>query len=194
DPECLAVISSGFIVCLALYFPMFVVSSFALKYGIAAGIAAWLLPIIKLFSVLGRIILDWLADYYGISELYVPYIAAAGALVCSFRAAINPRGIVTISILYPFFSSLVISLYFPAVCALDPHVGSTGIRLGIACLPVGVISLIGTPIAQALVGQGGYWWRGIAFAGAAELVSAMLLAFTWTVQKGRNRSGDSGRK
>lgn len=79
----------------------------------------------------------------------------------------------------------VVSLYFPTVCALDPHVGSTGIRLGIACLPVGVASLVGTPIAEALIGRDNRWWHGIAFAGIAEMVSAALLAFAWVVEKKR---------
>jgi hypothetical protein len=58
-------------------------------------------------------------------------------------------------------------------------------RLGIACLPVGIASLVGTPIAEALVGRDNHWWYGIAFAGAAEMVSAALLAFVWTVETKR---------
>lgn len=81
------------------------------------------------------------------------------------------------------------SLYFPTVCALDPHVGSTGVRLGIACLPVAVASLVGSPIAGALVGRDSRWWHGLAFAGIAELVSAGLLAFAWAVEKARKRRG-----
>lgn len=183
DPAYLAIILSGFVVCLGLYFPMFAVQSFALEHGISSGLAAWLLSIINLSSVFGRTIPNWLADRFGTLELYVPCTAAAGALVFALGAATNPGGIVIVCILYGFFSGSIVSLYFPTVCALDPNTGSTGVRLGIACLPVGIASLVGTPIAEALVGRDNHWWYGLGFAGAAEMVSAALLAFAWAVEK-----------
>ncbi|KAF2135753.1 uncharacterized protein K452DRAFT_292977 [Aplosporella prunicola CBS 121167] len=185
DPAYLAIISSGFIVCLGLYFPMFAIQSFALEHGISPGLAAWLLSIINLSSVFGRTIPNWLADHYGTLELYVPCTAAASAVVFALGAATNPAGIIIVSILYGFFSGSVVSLYFPTVCALDPHVGSTGARLGIACLPVGLASLVGTPIAEALIGSNNHWWHGLVFAGTAEMVSAALLTFAWVVEKKR---------
>ena len=87
-------------------------------------------------------------------------------------------------IFLPFFLA-VVSLYFPTVCALDPNTGSTGVRLGIACLPVGTALLVGTPIAEALVGRDNHWWYGLGFAGAAEMISAALLAFAWAVEMRR---------
>ena len=88
----------------------------------------------------------------------------------------------------PVFFLAVVSLYFPTVCALDPDTGSTGVRLGIACLPVGIASLVGTPIAEALIGRENHWWYGLGFAGAAEMVSTALLAFAWAVEKRRMQS------
>ncbi|KAK8000579.1 MFS general substrate transporter [Apiospora arundinis] len=185
DPAYLAIISSGFIAGLGLYFPMFAIQSFALEHGISPGIADWLLSIMNLSGVLGRTIPNWMADRYGTLELYVPCTAAAGGLVIALGAATSPGSIVVVSILYGFFAGSIVSLYFPTVCALDPHVTSTGARLGIACLPVGLAALVGTPIAEALVGEGGQWWRGVGFAGATELASAVLLAFAWAVERRR---------
>ncbi|PVH94306.1 MFS general substrate transporter [Periconia macrospinosa] len=185
DPAYLSIIASGFVVCLGLYFPMFAIQSFALHNAIGPGLASWLLSIINLSSVLGRTIPNWLADRYGTLELYVPCTAAAGVLLFCLGVATNPAGIVVFCFLYGFFSGSIVSLYFPTVVALDPHVGTTGVRLGIACLPVAFASLVGSPIAEALVSGGKHWWHGIAFAGTAELVSAALLAFAWTVEKKR---------
>jgi hypothetical protein len=77
----------------------------------------------------------------------------------------------------PISPHTAVALYFPTVYALDPHVGTTGVRLGIACLPVAVASLVGTPIAEALVGPDSHWWHGLAFAGSVEMAAAGLLAF-----------------
>ncbi|KAH8693158.1 major facilitator superfamily domain-containing protein [Talaromyces proteolyticus] len=185
DPAYLAIISSGFIVCLGLYFPMFAIQSFALEHGISPGLASWLLSIINLSGVLGRTIPNWMADHFGTLELYVPCTAAGGALIFALGGATNPGSIIVVCILYGFFSGSIVSLYFPTVCALDPDVTSTGVRLGIACLPVGIASLVGTPIAEALVGRENHWWHGLAFAGTAEMVSAALLAFAWVVETKR---------
>jgi hypothetical protein len=74
------------------------------------------------------------------------------------------------------------------ISSLDPDVSSTGMRLGVACLPVGVASLVGTPIAEALVGSGHNWWRGLGYAGATQIISAMLLTFAWVMEKKRGQA------
>ncbi|KAM0812785.1 putative Major facilitator superfamily (MFS) profile domain-containing protein [Seiridium cardinale] len=192
DPAYLAIISSGFIVALGLYFPMFAIQTFALEHDIPPGLADWLLSIMNLSGVLGRTIPNWLADHYGLLEFYVPCTAVAGALIFALGAATSTGSIIVVSILYGFFAGSIVSLYFPTVCALDPQVTSTGIRLGIACLPVGFAALVGTPITEAIVGQGNHWWYGIAFAGTAEMVSAALLAFAWVVERRREKETQGG--
>jgi hypothetical protein len=145
-------------------------------------------------------------------QFYVPCTTIAGVLVLSLGAATNSGGIIVFSVLYGFFAgsskyiylfsifimeqagkadflisllAVVVSLYFPTVCALDPYVTSAGLRLGIACLPLAFAALIGTPITEAIIGQDQNWWHGIAFAGTAILVAAALLAFAWVVERRR---------
>ncbi|KAK8104506.1 uncharacterized protein PG998_011539 [Apiospora kogelbergensis] len=185
DPAYLAIISSGFIAGLGLYFPMFVIQSFALEHGTSPDIADWLLSIMNLSGVLGRTIPNWLADRYGTLEVYIPCTAVAGGLVIALGACISPGSIIVFSLLYGFFAGSIVSLYFPTVVALDPHVTSAGARLGIACLPVGFAALVGTPIAEVIIGKDNQWWHGVGFAGATELGSAVLLAFAWFVERRR---------
>lgn len=59
-----------------------------------------------------------------------------------------------------------VSLYFPAVLSLDRDVTRSGLRLGLASVPVGIASLIGTPIAGAVVGNN-RWWSGAIFTGVS---------------------------
>ena len=37
-------------------------------------------------------------------------------------------------------------------------------RMGIALFPVGIASLVGTPIGGALIGHEYVWWKGVVFA------------------------------
>lgn len=59
-----------------------------------------------------------------------------------------------------------VSLYFPAVLSLDRDVTRSGLRLGLASVPVGLASLVGTPIAAAVVGHD-RWWAGSVFTGVS---------------------------
>ncbi|KAK6199094.1 mannose-1-phosphate guanyltransferase [Pestalotiopsis sp. IQ-011] len=187
DPAYLAIISMGFVVSLGLYFPPFAIQSFALDHGIPSGLADWLLPLLNLTSVLGRTIPNWLADRYGLFELYIPCTLLAGVIQFALGGATNSGGVVVLAILYGFFSGSVPALYFPMISSLDPDVASTGMRMGVACMPVGIASLIGNPIAEALVGPQRTWWHGLGFAGASQVVSAMLLTFAWVMEKKRHR-------
>ncbi|KDN35743.1 MFS general substrate transporter [Tilletiaria anomala UBC 951] len=192
DPAYVATISSGFVVCLGLYYPMFAIEAFALDRGIHPDLASWLLSLLNVSSVLGRLIPNYLADHWGMYELYVPCTAAAAALLFAFPACTTASSIVVFAILYGFFSGSIVSLYFPTVSSLDPQVASTGLRLGLACMPVGIASLVGTPIAEALVGSGKpasfrRWPAGAYFGAAAEIFSAVLLAGAWLSVKRRSR-------
>ncbi|ETS76547.1 hypothetical protein PFICI_11934 [Pestalotiopsis fici W106-1] len=188
DPAYLAIISMGFVVSLGLYFPPFAIQSFALDHGIPSGLADWLLPLLNLTSVLGRTIPNWLADRYGLFEMYIPCTLLAGVIQFALGGATNSGSVVVLAILYGFFSGSIPALYFPMISSLDPDVASTGMRMGVACMPVGIASLIGNPIAEALVGPNRTWWHGLGFAGASQVVSAMLLTFAWIMEKKRHRT------
>lgn len=66
----------------------------------------------------------------------------------------------------------MISLFYPAVLALDGDSTSSktaGIRLGLVSVPVAIGSLIGSPIANAIIGEHGSrkWWAGSLFTGVS---------------------------
>ncbi|ETW75337.1 MFS monocarboxylate transporter [Heterobasidion irregulare TC 32-1] len=172
-------ITYGFVVCLGLWFPNFMVQLFAESHGISPGLSSWLLAIINISSIFGRILPNWLADRWGVFEVYMPCTALAGVLAILMLVCTHPASIVVFCILYGFFSGSVVSLYFPAVLCLDPNVGESGVRLGLACMPVGLALLIGTPIASTIVGTHNRWWAGCVFAGVTEIGSAGLLIIAY---------------
>ncbi|KDN35155.1 hypothetical protein K437DRAFT_82278 [Tilletiaria anomala UBC 951] len=120
DPAYVTTISSGFVVSLGLYYPIFAIEAFALDRGIHPDLASWLMSLLNVSSVLGRLIPNYLADHWGMYELYVHCTTAAAALLFAFPACTTAGPIVVFAILYGFFSGSIVSLYFPTVSSLDP--------------------------------------------------------------------------
>ncbi|KAK0244567.1 MFS general substrate transporter [Armillaria nabsnona] len=175
-PAYIFMIFYGFFISLALYNPMFSVELFAQEHSnIPIALTSYLVAIINLSSTLGRTIPNWLADRYGVLPVYIPCVAAAGVLALVMMVCTTAASITIFCILYGFFSGACVSLFFPAVLSLDPDLTRSGLRLGLASVPVGIASLVGTPIAAAVVGANHKWWAGSVFTGVLELASAGLL-------------------
>ncbi|KAI8819709.1 MFS general substrate transporter [Fimicolochytrium jonesii] len=192
DPAYVLCISSGFIVCLGLYYPMFYIQTFARQHGISESLISYTLATINLSGILGRTMPNYLADRvgggYGALKVYVPCTLAAGVLVFVMLACTQPASLVVFCILYGFFSGSIVSLYFPTVVSLDPNVTSTGVRLGLACMPVGLASLVGSPITATIVGDVDFQWaRGEIFAGGCEIISAIFLFLCLRIKLRRER-------
>ncbi|KAJ6576449.1 major facilitator superfamily domain-containing protein [Mycena vulgaris] len=176
SPVYLLIIASGFVIGLAIYFPMFSVQLFALDHPrISENLTLYLLSMINISAIFGRTVPNWLADRFGVFQIYVPCTVITGVIGLLMFICTTPASIVAFCILYGFFSGSVISLYFPAVLGLDPDMTSSGLRLGIACIPVGIAALIGTPLAAALVGSHHRWWAGSVFTGVANFLGAALI-------------------
>jgi nitrate/nitrite transporter NarK len=92
-------ITYGFTVSLGLWFPNFGIQLFAESHGISEGLSAWLLAIINLSSTFGRIIPNWLADRYGVFEVYIPLTALTGILGVLMLFCTTPASIVVFCIL-----------------------------------------------------------------------------------------------
>ncbi|KAK0503643.1 major facilitator superfamily domain-containing protein [Armillaria luteobubalina] len=175
-PAYIFMILYGFFISLALYNPMFSVELFAQEHNnIPSTLTDYLVAIINLSSTLGRTIPNWLADRYGVLPVYIPCVAAAGVLALVMMVCTTAASITIFCVLYGFFSGACVSLFFPAVLSLDPDLTRSGLRLGLASVPVGIASLVGTPIAATVVGADHKWWAGSVFTGILELTSAGLL-------------------
>ncbi|KAF9050882.1 MFS general substrate transporter [Hymenopellis radicata] len=182
SPAYVFMIAFGLVISLSLYNPMFSVELFAKEQNsIPDNLTNYLVAIINLTSTLGRTIPNGLADRYGVFPVYIPSVAAAGVVALVMMVCKTSASITVFCILYGFFSGTAVSLFFPAVLSLDPDMTRSGLRLAMASVPVGLASLVGTPIAAAIVGGSHKWWAGSVFTGVLELASAaLLLAVYWT--------------
>ncbi|KAF5316574.1 hypothetical protein D9619_006464 [Psilocybe cf. subviscida] len=169
----------GFTVSVALYNPMFSVELFALRStNISETLAGYLLAIINLSSIFGRLFFGRLSDRFGVLPVYIPCAAGTAIIAFVMTKCTSVASIIIFCILYGIFSGSLVSLYFPAVLSLDKDVTRSGLRLGLASVPVGIASLIGTPIQAAVVGNN-KWLAGSVFTGALELGAAAFLLLSF---------------
>lgn len=69
----------GFVISVALYNPMFSVELFALQNAhVSQTLGGYLLAILNVSSIFGRLIPNRLADRYGVFQVYIPCIAITG--------------------------------------------------------------------------------------------------------------------
>jgi len=92
-------IAYGFVVCLGLWFPNFMIQLFADANGISPELSSWLLAILNISSTFGRILPNWLADRFGVFEVYIPLTALTGVVGVLMLVCTTPASIVVFCIL-----------------------------------------------------------------------------------------------
>ncbi|KAJ7675950.1 MFS general substrate transporter [Mycena polygramma] len=166
---------AGFIAQLGTFFPTFYLQTFAQTHGFSNSLAFYAPVILNVATIFGRIIPNSLADRWGALEVYIVCVGANGLVGFAMLGAGNTAGLIVFSIFFGFFFGTTIALYLPVIAALVPHEADMGRIMGIAFVPVGVSSLIGPPIAGAILGHRLLWSRGIIFASVALVMSALIL-------------------
>ena len=90
---------------------------------------------------------------------------ASGIIIFGIFGAANPGGLITIAVLYGFFSGAFVSLLSPALIAFANNQSEIGLRIGMGFLITGFAALVGTPIDGALLDKYGFFapiiWSGV---------------------------------
>ncbi|KAJ7035773.1 MFS general substrate transporter [Mycena alexandri] len=160
---------AGFIAQLGTFFPTFYLQTFAQSHNFSDSLSFYAPVILNASTVFGRIIPGFFADQWGALEVYIACVGANGLVGFVMLSSGHTAGLISFSILFGFFFGSTIALYIPVIVGLVPQNANMGKIIGIAVLPVGVASLIGTPIAGAILGPQLVWSRGIYFASSRAL-------------------------
>lgn len=90
----------GFFFAVSVYNPIFALQIFATEQpGVDDEVARWLISIMNLVSVLGRMIPNALADRYGMLEVYIPCVGAAGVVGLIMFVCTKTGGAIVFAIL-----------------------------------------------------------------------------------------------
>ncbi|KAJ7099927.1 MFS general substrate transporter [Mycena belliarum] len=183
-PFSLTVFAGG-VAQLGTLFPTFYLQTFAQTHNFSSALTFYAPVILNVSTILGRIIPNVFADRWGALEVYIVCVGANGLIGFVMLGSNHTAGLVLFSVFFGFFFGSTISLYLPVVAGLVPREADMGIIMGIAVVPVGIASLIGTPIAGAIIGPQLVWWKGIIFASIVLVVASALLLLAKVLQSRR---------
>lgn len=173
-----------------LYTALFFISYFAEATGSAdAKMAFYLIPIVNAASVFGRTIPNAISDYTGPISLFGPASIICGILSLCLMAVTNLGGVVSIALLYGFFSGVYVAL--PTVCfvRLTADKSKIGTRIGMGFALTGVAVLAGGPGGGGVLGTDvtDLHWHSLWIYGSIfSLIGGfMLLALRFYLTKGK---------
>ncbi|KAJ6479496.1 major facilitator superfamily domain-containing protein [Mycena vitilis] len=190
-PYALALLA-GFVAQLGSFFPTFYLQTFAETHRFSPTLTFYAPVIMNVATIFGRMIPNFLADRWGALDVYIVCVGANGLVGFLMLAGGHTSGLISFAIFFGFFFGSTIALYLPVIATLVPREGHMGRIMGIALFPIGFATLIGPPIAGAILGPQLVWWRGIVFASIALVVGSLILSVVRIAHRRRQRIKAAG--
>ena len=152
------------------------------RADVRVHLAFYLLALINAASSLGRILPNFAADYVGTLNMQTEFALALAVLSLSLIAIENVSGILAFCVLSGFFTGTFVSLRAPTVASLSKDVATLGARMSMAFMAAGVGTLVGSPIAGAILATEGeknwtvlqVWSGGLLVLSALSMLGARI--------------------
>lgn len=170
---------------MGIYVVFFYIELYAMSRAeISSHLVFYLLALINAGSSLGRILPNFAADYVGTLNMQSTFALASAVLSLSLLAIRNVQGILAFCVLYGFFTGTFVSLPAPTVASLSVNTASLGARMSMAFMAAGIGSLVGSPIAGAILAtNGGNNWNMLQLWSGALLILSTLFMFGARIAK-----------
>lgn len=149
---------------MGIYVVFFYIELYAMSRAhMSPDLAFYLLALINGGSIFGRIFPNFWADRIGTLNMMSISAFAAAVLGLSLLAIRNVPGIMVFCVLYGFFTGTFMSLPAPTTASLSKdHMESLGSRMSVAFITAALGSLLGSPIAGAILATDGKAnWTGL---------------------------------
>lgn len=166
--QCIAIFFSN----IAFFEPLYYLQTYALSHGMQGqSLAKYLLVICNLVAIPGRIIPSLIADRIGVLPTYISICSFTAISVFYWISVTNRAGNIAFTVLYGFFSGSVVTLAPVVLASITDDLSILGTRLGVVAVLKGIGSLIGPPIAGAILGSTGSYL-------GVQLFTALAFALT----------------
>ncbi|GAA5864876.1 hypothetical protein JCM3774_004258 [Rhodotorula dairenensis] len=189
DPAAWIVMLGVFGVYVGCFIVLFYVTSFARQYSSNAALATYSLSIINALAFFSRIGSGLVADRCGVFNTAIPLAFAVAVLTFGMIGATSTAGLTIFLILFGIAQGGWISVSAALFMSLTNDVNELGLRSGIGFLFVALATLIGSPIAGALlIATNGSYVAALCFGGSMATIGVVLLCFGRRYQVRRKSS------
>jgi len=130
--------------------------------------------ILNAVAIPGRILPSYVADRVGVLDTYIGISTLTAASVFYWISVTNRAGNIAFSVLYGFFSGSIVTLAPVVLASITSDLSILGTRLGVVAVLKGIGSLIGPPIAGAILGATDSYLGVQLFSGLALIMTALL--------------------
>jgi predicted MFS family arabinose efflux permease len=157
------------------------------RANVDSNLAFYLLAITNAGSIFGRILPNFVADIIGTLNVMSIVAFAAAIMSLSLLAIRNVPGIIVFCVLFGCFTGTFMSLPAPTTASLSAkHMSSLGARMSMAFMTAAIGSLVGSPIAGAILAQnGGENWNGLLiWAGVLMVITTACMLAARTAKLG----------
>ena len=170
---------------MGIFIPFYYTQLYAMaETTIDDKLAVYLLPMINASTLFGRLISNYFADKIGPLNMLLPNIICAAILSYCWVAIKSSSGIIVFAILYGIFAGPFNSLPGVTIISLSPDLSTIGVQIGVSLTIAGIGSLIGEPIAGALLRSQGGWTALQAWSGSLLVMCALFCISTRALKVG----------
>ncbi|KAJ5375966.1 hypothetical protein N7509_012852 [Penicillium cosmopolitanum] len=168
------VIAALFFMFIGMFAPLFYMPTYAVKRGMDATLASYLLAIVNGASTFERVVPGVLADKFGRLNVFMFGGMASGVVVCCMNQAKSTSALVVYAVIVGFTTGTIISGGTTAftLCIKCRQQSGTLLGMGIGLSSISV--LIGPPANGAFVQQYGGFAQMSIFSGVKCLVGGLI--------------------
>jgi predicted MFS family arabinose efflux permease len=185
--------ASTFFTFLGYIVPYFYIPTFAQeKLGSSPSLALYMLVFSIAGSFFGRLLSGLLAHYIGAIVTWILCTFSSGILALSWISIEKESTFIAFSVLWGFFSAALVTVPSAAFANITPDLSRLGTRLGMSWSVSSIASLIGAPIAGALLKtkDGKTDFIGVqVWSGVCLMVGTCWLLVLWVVTVKTQKKG-----
>lgn len=167
-----------FLICLGQYFALYYISAFAVDVlGLSYSTSINVLLVLNGIGVLGRLTPSYFADkYFGSYNILLPFCFLSSFLLFCWPLVKSEAALYGWAISFGFFVAGFQGIFPATLTTLTKDMSRVGIRNGQGFAVVGLGTLVGPPIAGALIqSYGGEYLAAQMFAGASVFLGSCVL-------------------
>jgi predicted MFS family arabinose efflux permease len=169
---------------MGLYFPFYYIASYSRDIiGMSYTSSLNLLLVLNGSGIIGRLGPNHLADRFGAMTLFVPVAFACAVCMLCWMAVTTQPGLYVWCVFYGAAAGGIQSLFPAGLTSLTTDLRKTGVRMGMIFTINSFATLMGPPIAGALItSMGGRYNGAQGFAGAVLVLGTGFMAAARTIK------------